>query len=70
MKLLVVVLLALALIVAVAAIGMVFFWLGWNTFVAPTLGMPEVTLWQSFCAMLILGIIGSAFKTSVNARSG
>ncbi len=69
MKLLVLGLLAVLLIILSAAIGMFFFWLGWNAFVAPTFAMPEVTLWQSFCAMLILGVIGGAFKTSINAKS-
>ena len=68
MKLLIVVLLALTLIVVVAAIGMAFFWLGWNTFVTPMFSMPEITLWQSFCAMLIIGTIGGAFKANVTSK--
>ncbi len=69
MKILMIGLLAIILIILVAAIGMIFFWLGWNAFVAPIFAMPEVTLWQSFCAMLIIGIVGSAVKASINAKS-
>ena len=62
------ILLVTVLIVVVAVIGMFFFLLGWNVFVSPIFGIQEITLWQAFCAMLIIGIVGSAFKTNMSNK--
>ena len=70
MAIILVTLLAVGLIVLVALIGMFFFWFGWNVFVSPIFGLSEITLWQSFCAMLIIGVIGSAFKDNISSKGG
>ncbi len=68
MKILVTLIVAVLLIVIVALIGMFFFWAGWNIFVSPAFAMPTITLWQAFCAMLIIGVVGSAFKQSIKTE--
>ncbi len=65
MKILSVVLGAIVFIVLVALIGTFFFWIGWNIFISPVFALPPITLWQAFCAMLIIGIVGGALKSNI-----
>ena len=50
-------------VAVLAILGAVFFLLGWNIFVSPVFSFPTITFWQALCAMLLIGIVGSVFKS-------
>lgn len=54
----VILLAALAIIALVTAM----FMFGWNGFMVPIIGLPQVNYLNSFSALLIFAIVGSCFK--------
>ena len=58
----------LLVIAVVAGLGALFFMMGWNFFFSPVFSLPIISFWQAFCAMLIIGIVGGAFKTSIGSK--
>lgn len=40
----------------------------WGTIAVPVFGAPIITYWQAFAAMVLLHIIGGAFKSSRSSK--
>lgn len=61
-----VILFVLAVAVAIGGVVAYAFHLLWNYVAPPVFGLPEVTFFQAWAIIGILGIIGGLFRTTVS----
>lgn len=66
-----IIILVVAWLAIVAAVISLFAWLFmilWNAFVVDLFNAPVVTYWNSIGITLIIMLIGTAFKTTINVK--
>jgi hypothetical protein len=59
----------IALFLGIIAFTAWIFMLAWNAFCVPVFGWPPIDFWTAFAGWVLLGLVGSAFRSVFSART-